>query len=276
MIQKILLRIVFFLTLSVSFVFASGDSSFDGCFPHQGYGASPIALGSAYTAISNDILSLYWNPAGLAEIKSRQLITQQYDLGGLGITHSVLSFGAGQKGRGWAVSWNRLEPTNTWGYSYQEDTFAFGTGKKINSLQLGLSAKGYHSYLKSAEETDRKWSLGLDLGLIFNHNASRFGIATRDLISLPAPGVAREYSLGYAWIGSSQVLALGIDFQGQARTLKLGFEYQLLDGIAIRCGLRGTDLTAGVGFTFQNINIDYAFSNNSMGKSNIFTYQLSF
>lgn len=33
-----------------------------------GAGARPIAMGGAYTALSNDILSIYWNPAGLARI----------------------------------------------------------------------------------------------------------------------------------------------------------------------------------------------------------------
>ncbi|MFQ5605393.1 MAG: PorV/PorQ family protein [bacterium] len=33
-----------------------------------GAGARPIAMGGAYTALSDDILSVYWNPAGLARI----------------------------------------------------------------------------------------------------------------------------------------------------------------------------------------------------------------
>jgi hypothetical protein len=33
-----------------------------------GAGARPIGMGSAYTAVANDILSVYWNPAGLARV----------------------------------------------------------------------------------------------------------------------------------------------------------------------------------------------------------------
>ncbi|NIV92986.1 PorV/PorQ family protein [candidate division KSB1 bacterium] len=33
-----------------------------------GAGARPIAMGSAYTALSEDILSIYWNPAGLSRV----------------------------------------------------------------------------------------------------------------------------------------------------------------------------------------------------------------
>ncbi len=33
-----------------------------------GAGARPIGMGGAYTAVSNDILSVYWNPAGLSRI----------------------------------------------------------------------------------------------------------------------------------------------------------------------------------------------------------------
>lgn len=33
-----------------------------------GAGARPISMGGAYTALANDILSIYWNPAGLARV----------------------------------------------------------------------------------------------------------------------------------------------------------------------------------------------------------------
>ncbi|MCB0296475.1 MAG: UPF0164 family protein, partial [Calditrichaeota bacterium] len=33
-----------------------------------GAGARPIGMGGAYTALANDILSIYWNPAGLSRV----------------------------------------------------------------------------------------------------------------------------------------------------------------------------------------------------------------
>lgn len=39
-------------------------------FLKMGVGARALALGSAYTAMAEDIYSLYWNPAGLAHIES--------------------------------------------------------------------------------------------------------------------------------------------------------------------------------------------------------------
>ena len=39
-----------------------------------GAGARALALGGAYTAISDDPSGLYYNPAGLASINGRQLL----------------------------------------------------------------------------------------------------------------------------------------------------------------------------------------------------------
>ena len=37
-----------------------------------GFGAKSIAMGSAFTAVSDDYSAIYWNPAGLAQIKKME------------------------------------------------------------------------------------------------------------------------------------------------------------------------------------------------------------
>ncbi|MFQ5651146.1 MAG: PorV/PorQ family protein [bacterium] len=69
-----------------------------------GAGARPIAMGGAYTALSNDILSTYWNPAGLSRIAgtgeatfnhSEWLAETNYDFAAFSINvGTVGSFGA--------------------------------------------------------------------------------------------------------------------------------------------------------------------------------------
>src|SRR5262249_51344066 len=38
-----------------------------------GVGARPVAMGSAFTAIADDVSAIHWNPAGLSQIGTREL-----------------------------------------------------------------------------------------------------------------------------------------------------------------------------------------------------------
>jgi len=52
---------------------ANGPGTAAGNFLKIGVGARAAALGDAFTVLVDDSTSLYWNPAGLARIKERQL-----------------------------------------------------------------------------------------------------------------------------------------------------------------------------------------------------------
>ena len=72
------LYLLLFLSLFSSRVFAQSNPQETGAvhkagstaaqFLKIGAGARSIAMGGAYAAIADDILSIYWNPAGLARI----------------------------------------------------------------------------------------------------------------------------------------------------------------------------------------------------------------
>lgn len=47
-------------------------SKYGSDFLNSGVGARPLALGGAYTGLSDDVTSLYWNPAGLSHLKGMQ------------------------------------------------------------------------------------------------------------------------------------------------------------------------------------------------------------
>lgn len=60
------------LLLSVSDVTAQSftNAKYGGDFMSVGAGARALGMGSAHTAISNDVTSAYWNPAGLTHVES--------------------------------------------------------------------------------------------------------------------------------------------------------------------------------------------------------------
>jgi len=67
MIKKLLiLYFIFFVQLKLD------ATSTGASFLKIGVGARPIGLGSAFTAIANDVTAIHWNPAGLAQLRQNQ------------------------------------------------------------------------------------------------------------------------------------------------------------------------------------------------------------
>jgi hypothetical protein len=62
------------LLLSLSFLAASHDVM-AGAFVQKGFSARSSSLGNTYTALSNDVTGIFFNPAGLGEISGLQVQT---------------------------------------------------------------------------------------------------------------------------------------------------------------------------------------------------------
>src|SRR5688500_4030369 len=59
---------------------AANEAGLPGEFLNFGVGARPLAMGRAFTAVSDDIDALYWNPAGLSTYRSSQVAFQHSPL----------------------------------------------------------------------------------------------------------------------------------------------------------------------------------------------------
>ena len=46
-----------------------------------GIGARALGMGGAYSAVSNDVTALYWNPAGLSSSKKNGIILDHQEIG---------------------------------------------------------------------------------------------------------------------------------------------------------------------------------------------------
>jgi len=67
---------IFFSVVLVSFLILVGTTyaqKYSSEFLSIGVGARALAMGGAYVAISNDGAAVYWNPAGLSQIKKREV-----------------------------------------------------------------------------------------------------------------------------------------------------------------------------------------------------------
>ena len=78
----VLIVLVLHITLScppsllwwdTSIGYCGGPGTTGATFLKLGVGARPSAMGEAFTAVSDDVNAMYWNPAGLAQITNRQV-----------------------------------------------------------------------------------------------------------------------------------------------------------------------------------------------------------
>src|SRR5438445_11477059 len=71
----LILLALFFIGGFVSSLHGAGTSSAQ--FLKMGAGARAAAMGDAFSAVADDVTATYWNPAGLAQIKTPEMSLMQ-------------------------------------------------------------------------------------------------------------------------------------------------------------------------------------------------------
>ena len=75
----------------------------------QVVGARAAALGEAYIALADDGYAVYWNPAGLPQLRRQQVNAGRADLFGTGLESNYLSWAVPVRdGLAFGVDWLRL------------------------------------------------------------------------------------------------------------------------------------------------------------------------
>lgn len=197
-------QVIFLLVL----LFAAGaafgqESHLTAAFVDVGLGARPAGMGSAYTGLADDIHSLFWNPAGLSELKKTQATFNFAKVFGL-ISYNMVSFGLpvhfsdDKQGLGAAVISSGDE-------ALRELTAVVGYGRVLGPVSVGLNLKyRYASFGNNSLNRDdykvfsdnefNEYSLyqvkgtangfGFDLGLLYQISEKiRIGLMLRDAVA---------------------------------------------------------------------------------------------
>ena len=274
----LLMMLLFFLAVPV--VAENGTAGQAAPVLRFGVGARSFALGGAYGVIAGDDTATYWNPAGLAELKSPVISTMHSELF-LGTTYDYLGGALPLQYGGLGINVLKLDTPGLVlndGSIDDATTMAalIGYGFQIAGWNLGATIKYYEQDLPTA--TGNGW--GVDLGVqkqLAPHY--RMGLTLQDVIGSKVrwdtgwtETVPLNIRLGFSYTRERVLLVAEFEKAETFRQNHYGFELAATDFLKLRGGFRGNDFTAGIGLTKGQAMVDYAYCGGELDN----THRLSF
>jgi tetratricopeptide (TPR) repeat protein len=244
-------------------------------FLKLGAGARPLAMGDAYTGLADDTSALFYNPAGLANLNFPEVLTM-YNKYFVDSIQQAAGFVYPTRFGVVGVGYSGFNSGDIQGYDQNgavTSTFNTGSscltlslGRQINpTLAFGLSLKQVSEKLASTSAS----AYAADAGLFYRINPNvTAGLAMTNLGSglkfvsdnTPLPTAYRG-GLAYSGRVNDDAVNLTGDLVSYAdgNKMNLGAEYVLRNLLALRAGLSGNSLRAGIGVTSNLFSLDYAY-----------------
>ena len=283
-VYKLTIFILLSVGLSLPTCFARGRGTTGANFLKIDVGARPLGMGGAFVAVADDVNTIWWNPAGAATTKRKE-ITLMHNEMGEDIRYQFLAYnqpvGKLRGGLGGSISY--LSVSDIQGYS----PGGIKT-KKLSTYDLGISlcyglriipsVSGGVNFKFIAEKlADRKASTcALDIGGLWKTPVSglRLGFNIQNLgwglkfiqesSSLPLNG-----KLGCAYefefFGTKSIVALDVNIPVDYSVfVNGGVECKIYNLIALRAGFKSKDdlssgLRLGIGIGGKNLVVDYSW-----------------
>ncbi|MFH1563557.1 MAG: PorV/PorQ family protein [Nitrospirota bacterium] len=279
-----------------SYVMAGSPGSKGAVFLKLGQGARANAMGESFVAVADDINALYWNPAGIAQIKERQATFMYSDwleeikynylayihptqiMGGImGGAVTLLDSGSIDKYGDDPDGVGPLKPPKLGTFDGKDIAVSVSYAKEMMpNCSLGATVK----YIQMKIDGKKSTGFGLDVGCLYKPKVEnltlgavvqnfgpKLGAFVSEKDSLPL-----NFKVGgaYKLLDKALTLALDINFPSDNDTnFNLGGEYWIKEMVAIRAGyktltkdaLKSSDLTFGAGFKMPGtgFGLDYAY-----------------
>ena len=286
---------------------ASGTSGAD--FLEIGVGSRALGMGEAFTAVPNDIASIYYNPAGLGSLKYPMLSFMHQELaldsrfenvslafplldGFLGVSNSVF----------WVPPFEKVDinGNSAGNVIFMNGVFTAGYGYDFGFLYLGANMK----YIYQKIDTLMLHSYAADFGVLksfsmyspFDSPLNNFHVGV-SLLNFgtkvkedPLPKILRfgfSYELTRWFTLNFDAIQSFVDYHeisqfGDNFRMSTGFELAYLDILYLRGGLRFNDsgtysIGAGFNHAIKNVSLvlDTSYSDNAVFGPN-YSITLSF
>ncbi len=273
---------------------AADDAGVPGGFLRYGASARSLSLGNAVAGVADDVATAYWNPAGLAQLRTMEVTGMGATL--VGDTRYTL-FALGMPTDRWGTF--ALNGTfinsgdferSTWDqdlgetFSEKEGVFSLGYGNHRGRLAWGLNFKAVSQDIGGASGS----GTGLDVGVLLRpHRLLSVGAAVQNLVAPKITLVDEEEEM----VRSARA-GLGLRFfRGRLRvntdlvktrymdtSFRSGLEMEPIRNLVLRGGYDSEreHMSAGAGFRLQNWQFDYAFVNTDLGSQNVVSATLRF
>lgn len=299
--MKKLLVLLLPLLLCAATAFAEIDDAagtVGGVFLKIPVSARASAMGDAFVSLTNDANAIYWNPAGLTNVKGSSITFTHQDLitdigyeyigGAFKLDFGTLGFGVSYLHMG-DIDKTTVDNPDGDGETFTstDQAIAIAAARMFGDVSLGFSIK----YVQEKIDDVSASSPALDLGLGYKMNDLMLGAAITniggslkwDKESDPLP-MTLKAGVGYMLMDGDLILSLDINKPNDAGIRGgLGVEYTIAKIVAVRAGYKINydiyDLTAGIGIKYGNFAFDFAYvpvSEDLLGNTQKFSLSLDF
>ena len=232
-----------------------------------GCGARAPGMGNAFTSVSDDVSAIYYNPAGLIQLKSQQFLSEysrfHWRLKDKNeVSSSLIGYVYPHQRYGYfGIGWTRVSKL------YREDTYIISYGRDvIPHLSLGLNAKILSSKVNGGSSVS---GYSMDLGCLYkvaprvNTSLVLKDITQPDMGLKEKNRIPLSVKIGTAYKYQGLNIVLDNIYRDKSYKLHLGAEKRLYDGLlGIRCGSDigedgGRNIALGIGCNYGLMRLDY-------------------
>jgi len=250
-------------------------------FENTDVGARPTALGGAFTSLSDNSLAIFYNPAGLGQVKYREF-SAFYSPAPFGLTDlstaslsysEPLSFGT----IGAAIK--------TYGFElYKENNIIFSYGNSYKKkIYYGANLNLYNLHIQNYENAT---AFGIDIGtMAYIAKFLQWGFFGKNItgtkIGESKEKIAQVYRTGLTFQPENNIRITG-EIEKDIKypiSVRSGLEYNVIDFLDLRFGVgsQPTIFSAGIGINYNLFSLDYAITKSEdLGFTHLGTISVNF
>jgi len=250
-------------------------------FENTDVGARPTALGGAFTSLSDNSLAIFYNPAGLGQVKYREF-SAFYSPAPFGLTDLSTA----------AISYS--EPFSfgtigaafkTYGFDlYRENNFIVSYGNSYKKkIYYGANLNLYNLHIQNYNNAT---AFGIDIGaMAYIAKFLQWGFFGKNItgtkIGDSKEKIAQVYRTGFTFQPEDKIRVIG-EIEKDVKyplSVRGGLEYSVIDFLDLRFGVgsQPTNFSAGIGLNYNLFSFDYAFTKSEdLGFTHLGTVSVNF